>query len=113
MNSDSSDPCDYAILLSDNKGKTGYAYDMNATLSKQIRSRFSFEASNHFGYSDVLNEGTSSVKVSQWRFMETVNGKNFITRSTSDFSVGHRVFAWVNKSLLYPDRKTSIDFSVV
>ncbi len=113
LNADSTNPFDYAILLSNNNGKTGYSYDMNATISKQVRSRFSFEASYHFGYSVVLNEGTSSVNVSQWRFMETVNGRNFITRSTSDFSGGHRVFAWATKSFLYPDKKTSISFSLV
>lgn len=113
LNGDGTNPYDYAILLSNNKGKTGYSYDMTATLSKQVHSRFSFEASYHWGHSVVLNEGTSSVNVSQWRFMETVNGRNFITRSTSDFSGGHRVFAWANKSFLYPDRKTSIGFSVV
>ena len=33
--------------------------------------------------------------------METVNGRNFIGRSNSDFSAGHRIFTYLSKKFEY------------
>ena len=112
LNPDGSNPYDYAILLSNNKGKKGYSYNLTATIGKHIRSQFSFEATYNWGHSVVINDGTSSVNVSQWRLMETVNGRNFIARSNSDFSAGHRIFAWVSKPIAYAHKTRAITFSL-
>jgi len=112
LNADGSNPYDYAVLLSNNKGKTGYSYNATATLSKHTRSQFSFEATYHFGHSVVLNDGTSSVNTSQWRLMETVNGRNFVTPSNSDFSAGHRIFTWASRTFTFPNKMMAITFSL-
>ena len=112
LNPDGSNPFDYAILLSNNKGKTGYSYNAAATISKRVPAKFSFEATYNFAHSVVLNDGTSSVNVSQWRFMETVNGRNFITRSNSDFSMGHRIFVWANKTFAFANKTMALTFSL-
>lgn len=88
-----SNPFDYAILLGNNKERTGYAYDLSFGLVGLPGHNWKADISYHFGHSCVNNEGTSSVNLTQWRTMETVNGRNFLTRSVSDFSPGHRVFA--------------------
>jgi hypothetical protein len=101
LNVDGSNPYDNAILLSNNKGKTGYSYSFTLSASKRTNTGFSFDVSYMFGNAVALNDGTSSVNLSQWRFMETVNGRNAITRSNSDFSPGHRIFTYVSKKFEY------------
>jgi hypothetical protein len=97
LNADSSNPYDYVILLGSQKKNTGYAYDLTASLTGRLYSGWDLEIRYHFGYSMVTNDGTSSVNVSQWRTMETVNGKNDPVRSVSDFSPGHKLFIMLNK----------------
>jgi hypothetical protein len=98
MNADSSNSYDYIILLGNNKKNTGYAYDLTASLSGRLYTNWDIEIQYHFGHSVVTNDGTSSVNVSQWRTMETVNGRNELTRSVSDFSAGHRLLLMFNKT---------------
>ena len=101
LNADGSNPYDNAILLSNNKGKTGYSYSFTLTASKRTNTGFAFDVNYTFGNAVAVNDGTSSVNFSQWRFMETVNGRNFINRSNSDFSAGHRIFTYVSKKFEY------------
>jgi len=101
LNADGSNPYDNAILLSNNKGKTGYSYSFTLTASKRTNTGFAFDVNYTFGNAVAVNDGTSSVNFSQWRFMETVNGRNFINRSNSDFSAGHRVFTYLSKKFEY------------
>ncbi len=83
------------VLLGSNTGD-GSSYNVSTTLSKNyvsdkldIRSAFTYS----YGDSDGLFDGTSSQNSSQWRNLETVNGSNRPTLSTSDFSPGHRILA--------------------
>jgi len=94
-------PYDNAILLSNNEGKKGYAYNITFTIDKRFQKGFAFNANYRYGESVTVNEGTSSVNLSQWRFMETVNGRNFIGRSVSDFSPGHKITVFASKKLEY------------
>lgn len=88
-------------LLSNNKGKKGFAYNFTVSIDKAWRNGWSFTTNYNYGASMVLNEGTSSQNNSQWRFMETVNGRNFTTRSRSDFDMGHRVNIFGAKKFVY------------
>jgi len=101
INADGSNPYDNAILLSNNKGKTGYSYSFTLTASKRTNTGFAFDVNYTFGNAVAVNDGTSSVNLSQWRNMETANGRNFIGRSNSDFSAGHRIFTYVSKKFEY------------
>jgi hypothetical protein len=101
LNTNGSNPYDNAILLSNNKGKTGYSYSFTLTASKRTNTGFAFDVNYTFGNAVAVNDGTSSVNFSQWRYMETVNGRNFITRSNSDFSAGHRIFTYLSKKFEY------------
>jgi hypothetical protein len=106
-------PYDNAILLTNNHGPKGFAYNFSLAVDKRTRTGFTFSASYNFGNSVVVNEATSSVNLSQWQFMETVNGRNNITRSISDFSVGHRVFAFASKKFTYLQGKLATTVSLV
>ncbi|MFZ6022964.1 MAG: TonB-dependent receptor [Bacteroidota bacterium] len=105
LNSDGSNPYSSAILLSNNEGPKGFGFNFTATVSKRTRNGFAFDFNYSFGNATAVNDGTSSINLSQWRFMETVNGRNFITRSTSDFSAGHRIFAYLSKKFEYANKK--------
>lgn len=105
LNADGSNPYDNAILLSNNDGPKGFGFNFTATVSKRTRDGFAFDFNYSFGNATAVNDGTSSVNLSQWRFMETVNGRNFITRSNSDFSAGHRIFAYLSKKFEYANKK--------
>ncbi len=101
------------FLLSNNNGRKGYSYNFTFTLDKAFRNGFALNLNYGYGSSIVLNEGTSSQNNSQWNTMETVNGRNFMTLSTSDFDLGHRINAYVSKQFEYFNKAmaTSVTFT--
>jgi outer membrane receptor for ferrienterochelin and colicin len=100
-----SNPYDNAILISNApSGRKGYSYNVTYTIDKRFNNGFSVNANYSYGDAYVVHEPTSSVNLSQWRFVETVNGRNSITRSRSDFSPGHRVTAYVSKKFSYANK---------
>jgi hypothetical protein len=102
IRSNGTNPYDNAILVSNNDGdQKGFAYNVAVTIDKKTATGFNFNFSYAFGNSLVWNESTSSVNLSQWRFIESVNGRNNLTRSISDFSQGHRIFAYLGKKFTY------------
>jgi outer membrane receptor for ferrienterochelin and colicin len=101
------------FLLSNAPDRRGFAYNFTFTIDKAYRNGFAFNANYTYGNSVVVNEGTSSQNNSQWRFMETVNGRNFINRSISDFDLGHRVNAFVSKKFEYANRHLATTISFV
>lgn len=106
-------PYDNAILLTNNSKKRGFAYNFTLTVDKKTRTNFNFNFNYAYGNSVVLNEATSSVNLSQWRFIETVNGRNGLERNISDFSQGHRIFAYLSKKFTYGNKKFATTVSLV
>lgn len=100
-------------LLSNSSGKKGFSYNFTTSIDKRWNNNWAFNANYSFGNSLVINEGTSSQNNSQWRFMETVNGRNNIRLSTSDFDPGHRINAYVAKKFVYMNRKLATTISFV
>jgi hypothetical protein len=82
-------------------GRTGFAYNFTASIDKSWSDGFSFNLFYSHGSSFVTNEVNSSQNNSQWLNMETVNGKNEVLRSRSDFDLGHRISAFVAKKFTY------------
>jgi outer membrane receptor for ferrienterochelin and colicin len=101
-------PYDNAILLSNSNLPKGYSYNFTFTIDKRFSKGFSFNANYSYGSSTVRHEQTSSVNLSQWQFMESVNGRNYLGLSTSDFSPGHRVIVYVSKKFSYWKMATTI-----
>ncbi len=108
-----SNPYDNAILLTNNKNEKGFAYNFSISVDKRTNTGFNFNVNYTYGNSLVTNEATSSVNVSQWQFMETVNGRNNITRSTSDFDAGHRIFSYISKKFTYAKKSLATTISLV
>ena len=113
LNTDGSNPFDYAILLSNNKSKTGYSHQFTTTLAKKMRSGWALEINYSLGNTEAVNDGTASINVNQWRFNETVNGKNSLRLSHSDFSSGHKIFIWATKKIISENKKRAFTISLV
>jgi outer membrane receptor for ferrienterochelin and colicin len=101
------------FLLYNNPNDKGFSYNFTASLTKGFSRGFELSASYTYGNSVVTNEGTSSQNNSQWRFMETVNGRNYLPLSTSDFDLGHRFFAYGSKKFTYGGGKFATTVSLV
>ncbi len=100
------------LILQNTRGKKGFAYNFTFTLDRAWRNGFAFNANYAYGNSVVINEGTSSVNTSQYRFMESVNGQNNITLSTSDFDAAHRITGYMAKKFTYANKKLATTISM-
>ena len=91
------------VILASNTGG-GYAHNTTFSLRKPFENGFAGQIAWTFGDSYKIFDGTSSQNSSQWRNIQTVNGKNSrlpVTRS--DFSLGNRVTANVSYELRWSD----------
>ncbi|WP_445383873.1 TonB-dependent receptor [Robiginitalea sp. IMCC44478] len=97
------------IYLASNTGG-GYAHNTTFTLRKPFENGFAGSVSWTFGDSYKIFDGTSSQNSSQWRNIQTVNGKNSnlpVTRS--DFALGNRITANVSYEIPWNDNiKTTV-----
>ena len=112
IRSNGTNPYDNAILLSNNKGDKGFSYNFTFTVDKRFQKGLAINVNWSYGEAMTVNEGTSSVNLSQWRFMETVNGRNFIERSFSDFSPGHKINAFITKRFEYLNKSLATTVSL-
>lgn len=112
MRANGSNPYTGVYLLYNNDERKGYSYNFTATIDKAWRNGFAFNASYVYGNSIVLNEGTSSQNSSQWRFMETVAGRNNMVLSVSDFDLGHRIYAYAAKKITYAKKHLATTFTL-
>jgi outer membrane receptor protein involved in Fe transport len=113
LRSNGTSPYTAIYLLSNSEGKKGYSYNFTTTIDKAWSNGWSINANYSYGSSVVLNEGTSSQNSSQWQFMETVNGRNFITLSNSDFDPGHRINVFGAKKFSYAKDRLATTVSLV
>ncbi|WP_088339806.1 TonB-dependent receptor [Robiginitalea sediminis] len=97
------------VYLASNTGG-GYSRNLTFTLRKPFENGFAGSVSYTYGDSFKIFDGTSSQNSSQWRNMQTVNGKNSnlpVTRS--DFALGNRITANVSYEIPWSDNvKTTI-----
>lgn len=96
------------IMLGSNTNK-GHAWNVALTASKRF-GNLSFSSTYSYGEAYSIFDGTSSQNSSQWRNLETVNGKNStLTIARSDFNQGHRVIANVSYEKVWSNNlKTQI-----
>ncbi len=100
---DEIDPTYGRIILASNTGG-GYAHNTSFTLRKPLENGFAGQISYSFGDSFKQFDGTSSQNSSQWRNIQTVNGKNsYVPVSRSDFALGNRISANFSYQLDWSD----------
>ncbi len=97
------------IILASNTGG-GNATNATFTLRKPYENGFAGSVSYVYGESNKIFDGTSSQNSSQWRGIQTVNGKNSnlpVTRS--DFALGNRITANASYEFKWSDKvKTTV-----
>ena len=105
------DPTYQRIILASNTGE-GNSWNTSLTIRKPFSNGFQGQASYSYGDANAIFDGTSSQNSSQWRNIQTVNGKNSnIPVSTSDFSQGHRVNSFVSYEYKWNDNvKSTLGF---
>lgn len=106
-------PYSNVILVQNTIGQKGFSYNFNVGIEKQSKKGLTFVANYTYGNSKVYNEGTSSINTSNWLNMEAVSSRNNLPLSTSDFDMGHRIYALVSKKFTYAKghMATTITFS--
>lgn len=103
----------YLLKNQPKNSQKGFAANFTASVDKSWADGFSFNAFYTYGTAFVTHEPTSSQNNSQWRFMETVNGRNFVNRSRSDFDLGHRFSMFAAKKFTYLKGNMATTVSVV
>jgi len=84
------------IILGSNNGE-GYSWNASLGLTKPFTNGFTGNVTYTYGDAYGIFDLTSSQNSSQWRNIQTVNGKNSrlpVTRS--DFSTGSRITSWMS-----------------
>lgn len=73
----------------------GYSYNFVFQLQKTLDKGFSGSLAYTYGDSKDVNSGASSVALSNWQFVNHVNGANNLPITRSNFSMGSRVSGFV------------------
>ncbi|HVZ24855.1 MAG TPA: carboxypeptidase regulatory-like domain-containing protein [Sediminibacterium sp.] len=84
-------PYESAIYLHNEFLQKEYAYEGTIKLVGSPAEGIEWEAGYSYGRSCNIHDGNASVLFSNWRFRETVNGRNYPVPSVSDYSPGHHV----------------------
>lgn len=85
----------YAIVDLENTNK-GYTYSLSGKLEKSFKFGLDLMASYTFGHAYSVNDGTSSVAYSNWKYNYAINPNDEKELSYSVFDVPNRVLAQVS-----------------
>jgi hypothetical protein len=88
------------VIKLDNTSK-GYSANVTAQLQKTFRKGLSGSIAYTFGTASSLNDIPSSVALSNWRGVTSVNGLNKLPLSTSNFDMGSRATGFISKEFRY------------
>ena len=85
----------------------GHEYNVVAQLQRQVRRGLGGSLSYTFGRALAVNNATSSVAYSNWRFNESADPNNLDEIGTADFEVRHRGLGYANYRTEYAGRFSS------
>ena len=100
------------FLITNAKKDKGFSYNFSTVLDRNFGRGWVASVSYGYGDSYGIFDGTSSQNNSQWRFMESVNGRNNLTRSRSDFAQLHRINMFVSKKFEYMNKNLATTISL-
>ncbi|MEO1486498.1 MAG: TonB-dependent receptor, partial [Bacteroidota bacterium] len=97
------------IILGSNTS-AGNSWNTSLVIRKPFENGFTGQFAWSYGDANSIFDGTSSQNSSQWRNIQTVNGKNSrLPVATSDFAQGHRFTAFASYQLKWTDNiKTTV-----
>lgn len=79
----------------------GYGYSFTAQIQKPYSHGWSGFLAYTYGCSKALNDLTSSVALSNWRYAYAVNGLNHLDLANSNFDLGSRIVGTISKEFKY------------
>lgn len=91
----------YAQVINLTNTHKGYGYNFTAKLTKYMSHGWSGSLSYSLGHSYALNNGTSSVALSNYRYAYNINGLNHLDEGTSNYDMGSKILLWVTKKFVY------------
>ncbi|HEV2481359.1 MAG TPA: carboxypeptidase regulatory-like domain-containing protein [Puia sp.] len=101
------------IMLLTNTSK-GYAYNFTAKLEKPYtRSGWMGSIAYSLGHSFSLNDGSSSVALSNWRYAVNSRGLNNLDEGHSDYDMGSRIIGYVAKQFKYAHNHLGTTIGIV
>lgn len=91
---------------------TNQGYSLNASLQllKHFEKGLAFVAAYNYGMARSVYDGTSSQNSSQWRGVNSIEGRNIMPLGISDFDMGHRAFVSGSYTLNYAQNKLATTF---
>jgi outer membrane receptor protein involved in Fe transport len=100
------------VMLLNNTSK-GYAYNFTAQIQKPYSQGWQGSIAYTFGHSYSLNDGTSSVALSNWRYAPNVNGLNSLSEGRANFDLGSRAVGYVMKTFTYANNHMATTIGLV
>lgn len=91
----------YAQVIKLSNTSEGYSANFTAQLQKPFSKGWAASIAYNFGIATSLNDIPSSVALSNWRGVQTVNGLNKPELSISNFDVGSRITGFFSKEFKY------------
>ena len=91
----------------------GYAYTLTAQITKPYSNGWSGMFAYTYGHSTSLNDLTSSVAYSNWRFAYATNGLNNLDLANSNFDLGSRLVGYVTKEFRYANNRLATSFTLI
>ena len=85
----------YSIINLENTNK-GYTYSFSAKIEQSLRFGLDWMASYTFGHSKSVNDGTSSVAYSNWKYNYSIDTNSPDELSYSLFDIPHKVMATIS-----------------
>lgn len=101
---------DVLELTNTNKG---YSYSFTAQIQKPISDGWAGSIAYTYGASYSVNDGTSSVALSNWRFAYNTNGLNSLDESHSNYDPGSRIVGFISKTFTYASKRTATTIGLV
>ncbi len=102
-------PYNNIYLLTNNHDRKGFSYNASISVDRNFNSDWAIRMGYSYGLSVALLEPVGNGNNSdQWAQIESVNGKNTVQRSVSDFDPGHRLLAVTMKKFRYRNCITMI-----
>lgn len=92
----SKDPGSYSDIVNLRNTSKGYSYSLSSKLEKSFNFGLDLMASYTYGHSYSINDGTSSVAYSNWKYKYAINPNDPNELSFSSFDVPHKVMAVVS-----------------
>jgi hypothetical protein len=91
----------FSNVISLGNTNKGYSYNITGSLARPFSNGWTASIAYSLGHSYALNNGTSSVALSNYRYAYNINGLNNLDQGRSNYDQGSRIVGYVSKKFRY------------